>query len=450
MRIIDLLRMSLSSLWKRKVRTILTVLGVVIGTISIVVMLSLGMGMKRSIMAEMESYGSMKEVQVTVNQWGSNDNGSSEPLRLDDELVNTFSQLEHVECVVPKLTTDVIIKYGNYILYTQLTGLSPEGLEYMHIDIGEGELPMSEGPLELFYGNSVPIFFYNESNYYYPYFDSGELLDVNLMTDNLTIYLDNDRYYTHGSQDENGNTIPKPKKHFYKTCGVAAGGPEDWSQYSDGIYCNIDALKSELKKEFKNRLIPGQPTNKKGKPYKDMFYSTISVYCDDMENVSAVQQTISDMGYDAYSQAEWIQQDMTTIGMIEVALGGIGAISLFVAAIGIINTMMMSIYERTKEIGIMKVIGCRLRDLQLLFLLEAGYIGFIGGTIGVIISYGISALINKIVMNIAAADFSMGISYIPLWLPFVAIIFGVLIGMLAGLFPSIRAMKLSPLAAMRN
>ena len=141
---------------------------------------------------------------------------------------------------------------------------------------------------------------------------------------------------------------------------------------------------------------------------------------------------------------------MTTIGMIEVALGGIGAISLFVAAIGIINTMMMSIYERTKEIGIMKVIGCRLRDLQLLFLLEAGYIGFIGGTIGVIISYGISALINKIVMNIAAADFSMGISYIPLWLPFVAIIFGVLIGMLAGLFPSIRAMKLSPLAAMRN
>ena len=185
MRIIDLLRMSLSSLWKRKVRTILTVLGVVIGTISIVVMLSLGMGMKRSIMAEMESYGSMKEVQVTVNQWGSNDNGSSEPLRLDDELVNTFSQLEHVECVVPKLTTDVIIKYGNYILYTQLTGLSPEGLEYMHIDIGEGELPMSEGPLELFYGNSVPIFFYNESNYYYPYFDMMNQINYNYYHINL-------------------------------------------------------------------------------------------------------------------------------------------------------------------------------------------------------------------------------------------------------------------------
>lgn len=450
MRISDLLRMSLSSLWKRKVRTILTVLGVVIGTISIVVMLSLGMGMKRSIMAEMESYGSMKEIQVTVNQWNNNDNSSSEPLRLDDELVNMFSQLEHVECVVPKLTAEVIIKYGNYVQNAELIGISPEGIQYLNINIGEGELPTSSDSVELFYGNSVPMFFYNESNYYYPYFDAGEILDVNFMTDNLTIYLDSDRYYTHGSQDENGNPIPKPKKHFYKTCGVAAGAPDDWSAYSDSIFCNIDALKAELKKEFKNRVIPGQPTNKKGKPYKDMFYSSISVYCDDMENVASVQQLINDMGYDAYSQAEWIEQDMSTIGMIEIALGGIGAISLFVAAIGIINTMMMSIYERTKEIGIMKVIGCRLRDLQLLFLLEAGYIGFIGGTIGVAISYGLSALINNIVMNVAAENFSMGISYIPLWLPLVAIIFGVLIGMLAGLFPSIRAMKLSPLAAMRN
>lgn len=448
MRISDLLRMSLESLWKRKVRTILTILGVVIGTISIVVMLSLGMGMKRSILSEMESYGSMKEIQVSINQWGDNDN-SSDPLRLDDELVNLLSELEHVEAVVPQLSTQIIIKYGNYTLTAEVIGISAEGLEYMNIDVGEGELPTSMNSLELFYGNSVPVYFFNESNYYYPYFDGGEVLDVNLMTDNLTIYLDTERYYSQGTKDNNGNTIPKPKKHFYKTCGVAAGEIDDWSIYSYNIYCNIDALKSELKKEFKNRAIPGQPTNKKGKPYKELFYSSISVYCDDMENVAEVQQIISDMGYEAYSQAEWIQQDMSTIGMIEVALGGIGAISLFVAAIGIINTMMMSIYERTKEIGIMKVIGCSLRNLQMLFLLEAGYIGFIGGTIGVIISYGLSALINNIVMNVSE-DFSSGISYIPLWLPLVAIFFGIIIGMLAGLFPSIRAMKLSPLAAMRN
>jgi len=449
MRLIDLLRMSLDSLWKRKVRTILTILGVVIGTISIVVMLSLGMGMKRSILSDMESYGSMKEVQVTVNRWSDNQD-NAEPLRLDDELITLLSQMEHVETVIPQLTVNVIVKKGNYYLSTNLIGVSPEAFDYINIDVGEGEYPTSSDSLELFYGNNASIFFYNESSGFAPYFETGEALDVDFMHDSLTIYLDTERYSMQGAQDENGVNIPKPKKHFYKTVGVAAGELDDWSAYSDSILCNIDALKAELKKEFKNRTIPGQPTNKKGKPYKDIYYSSISVYCDDMENVSAVQQLISDMGYDAYSNAEWIEQDMSTIGMIEAALGGIGAISLFVAAIGIINTMMMSIYERTKEIGIMKVIGCSLRNLQMLFLLEAGYIGFIGGSIGVLISYGLSALINNVVMNMAGDEFSMGISYIPLWLPVVAIIFGVIIGMLAGLFPSIRAMKLSPLAAMRN
>ena len=448
MRIIDLLRMSLDSLWKRKVRTILTILGVVIGTISIVVMLSLGLGMKRSIMAEMETYGSMKEIQVSVNQWESN--SDSDPLRLDDELINLLSSLDHVEYVVPKLTTSIIVKDGQYELYEELTGISEEGFNQLNVNIADGGFPTSTDTLELFYGNSIPMYFYNPKNYYYPYFDSGEVADVDLMHDNLVVYLDIDRYYMQGHPDENGNPTPKPKKHMYNTAGIAAGEVDEWSMYSYHIYCNIDALKSELKKEFKGRVIPGQPTNKKGKPYKELFYSSISVYCDDMENVAEVQQIIADMGYGAYSETEWIEQEMSTVGMIEATLGGIGAISLFVAAIGIINTMMMSIYERTKEIGIMKVIGCSLRNLQMLFLLEAGYIGFIGGTIGVAISYGISALINNVVGSMDGAEFAQGISYIPIWLPFVAIIFGVLIGMLAGLFPSIRAMKLSPLAAMRN
>jgi len=112
--------------------------------------------------------------------------------------------------------------------------------------------------------------------------------------------------------------------------------------------------------------------------------------------------------------------------------------------------MMMSIYERTKEIGIMKVIGCRIRDIQFLFLVEAGYIGFIGGALGIGLSYGISYLLNK-VLNIGAMMFTEGasISIIPPWLALISIIFAAFIAMLAGFLPSIRAMKLSPLAAIR-
>lgn len=136
------------------------------------------------------------------------------------------------------------------------------------------------------------------------------------------------------------------------------------------------------------------------------------------------------------------------MGYIQAVLGGIGAVSLFVAAIGITNTMMMSIYERTKEIGVMKVLGCDLRNIRSLFLMEAGFIGFIGGVIGLILSFSISAVINKIAQS--AQEYMQGISYIPLWLVFLSLLFAVLVGMVAGFFPARRAMKLSPLAAIRN
>ena len=99
----------------------------------------------------------------------------------------------------------------------------------------------------------------------------------------------------------------------------------------------------------------------------------------------------------------------------------------------------------------MKVIGCRIRDIQALFLTEAGYIGAIGGAIGVGLSYLLSFIANK---ALAGSDlFGLGegvkISVIPLWLSGLSIIFAILIAMLAGFFPSIRAMRLSPLAAIR-
>ena len=103
--------------------------------------------------------------------------------------------------------------------------------------------------------------------------------------------------------------------------------------------------------------------------------------------------------------------------MIQAVLGGIGAVSLLVAAIGIANTMMMSIYERTKEIGVIKVLGCSLKNIRQMFLLEAGFIGLIGGVIGNILSLMMSFVVNKVVGSMGA---EMGmtdvISYIPPWL----------------------------------
>ena len=135
--------------------------------------------------------------------------------------------------------------------------------------------------------------------------------------------------------------------------------------------------------------------------------------------------------------------------MVQAVLGGIGAVSLLVAAIGIANTMMMSIYERTKEIGVMKVIGCGLGNIRQMFLLEAAFIGFIGGVVGNLLSLILSAVINTLVSG-ENMGFSGNISYIPVWLVLASLGFAVLVGMAAGYFPALRAMRLSPLAAIRN
>ncbi len=279
-----------------------------------------------------------------------------------------------------------------------------------------------------------------------------DIPDIDLMHDPIIYILDRDAYYSSmgGGTDENGKPYKKPKKHLFTAVGMVAGDLDTYNSYSYSTYCDIEELIPLLKKEFKGRVIPGQPTTSKGKPYKELYYTQLVVNVDDMENVTDVAQAISDMGYQAYNDAEWIESNQQQMRMIQAVLGGIGAVSLFVAAIGITNTMMMSIYERTKEIGVMKVLGCDMRNIGSLFLMEAGFIGFLGGVVGLLLSYSLSGGINYLVAQSPDMGMEGGISYIPFWLALLSMGFAILVGMVAGFFPARRAMKLSPLAAIRN
>ncbi len=446
MKFTDLLIMSLGSLWKRKVRTILTVLGVVIGTVSVVIMISLGIGMKKTMLEQMESYGSLKLIEVTE---GYDNDNSDDPTKgkLSEDVVDMFKNMDHVEDVVPLLETSGYLLCGRYKCYVNIYGASYEGMNKLDIKLSTGELPKDEVELKPIYGNNVIAQFYDKKSDVYPYYELGELADVDLQNDTIFLVLNTIAYDNAGQKDENGNIIKAPKKRIVECAGLMEGGVDDWSTYSYYVVVNIEALKTALKKEYKNKTIPGQPTTKKGKPYKEFFYNTINVYADSMENVAEIQKQIKDMGYETYASAEWIDSEMKTLNTIQLVLGGIGAVSLIVAAIGIINTMMMSIYERTKEIGVMKVIGCRLRDIQLLFLMEAAFIGFIGGAIGTGISYALSPVINK---ALSGGEDMMFASVIPPWLALLAVVFSTIIGMIAGFLPSLRAMRLSPLEAMRT
>jgi ABC-type antimicrobial peptide transport system permease subunit len=460
MKFLDLLRLSTSNLFKRKLRTILTVLGVMIGVASIVVMVSLGLGLSRTLTEEMSSYGSLTSVTVRDSSsgyyyyWddGSSDSETDESKHLDDAAIEELSQLPNVEQVVPIFEMDVMAKTNGYEAYLTLTGVPDGYLESQGVELEQGSFPVGgNGQMQVLYGNQVLNQFYNSktnSGYWW----DGTMADVDFMKDTVFFILDQDAYWEYQSGSSEEGVVPQmPKKHIFDTSGIIAGGADDYNSYSYNVYCNIDDLMAMVKKEFKNKTVPGQPTTASGKPYKTLYYNALYVYTDSMDHVTELQTTISGMGYSASSDAEWIQQEQKTMGYIQLVLGGIGAISLLVAAIGIANTMMMSIYERTKEIGIMKVLGCDMRNIQGMFLIEAGCIGFIGGVAGLAISYILSAIINMVANSMGGEmGLAGGISYIPIWLAVLSLGFAVLVGMIAGFFPSLRAMKLSPLAAIRN
>ena len=448
MRFRDLLVMSLNNLRRRKLRTVLTVLGVVIGTASIVVMVSLGIGLKELNMEQMASWASLTEITVQQN-YAMDTGNADEESYITDEAVKKFSKLDHVVSVSPTLRISAVMKQGPYICeYVSLQGVSQSVLEKIPLAEG-GHIPdPNSSQMELIFGNKAAMDFMN-SKTKKGYWDTGKIPELD-MNQPFFVIFDQNAYYQ--SQYPSGeNAVKPPKKYMLNAAGIEAGGEEDYSQYSYGVYANIEQLKTQLKKVFKKNPIPGQPTNKKGKPYNYFVYNSASVQVDDMDHVKEVQQAINEMGYQASSMIEGIENQQKQANMIQAVLGGIGAVSLFVAAIGIANTMMMSIYERTKEIGVMKVLGCDMGNIRNMFLIESGFIGLAGGLVGIGLSYGISYIINNIQgISQTMAGVEGDISRIPPWLVGLAIGFAIVGGMGAGFMPAMRAMRLSPLAAIRN
>lgn len=447
MRFSDLLIMSINNLRRRKLRTALTVLGVIIGTAAIVVMLSLGIGLNELNRELIESYGSLTAIEVRGDYYYGGESGSEEPNFLKDETVAQIRKMKHVVSVYPLMQVSVLLRQGKYSTGLQLTGAPREYLE--QIPLGQGQLPeRGAKDMELIYGNAV-IQWFSSDRGGGSYWETGVLPDVDFMGKPMFVIFDMEAYYqSQGGGEQQGKA---PKKYMIPAAGVVAGGVNEYNDYAYGVYTDLELLQAQLRRVFHRGPIPGQPTNKKGKPYNFFVYDSLIVNVDKMENVKEMQQKLNDMGYQTFSRADWMEQSEKQSNMIQAVLGGIGAVSLFVAAIGIANTMMMSIYERTKEIGVIKVLGCDMGVIRNMFLLESGFIGLLGGLIGIVFSYGVSYGLNHFLkIGETMTGMAGNISRIPVWLTGAATLFAVFVGMAAGFFPALRAMRLSPLAAIRN
>ncbi len=139
--------------------------------------------------------------------------------------------------------------------------------------------------------------------------------------------------------------------------------------------------------------------------------------------------------------------------MIKIMLSSVGGLALLVASLGIVNTMIMSIYERTREIGTLKAIGASRGDIRLMFMIEAGLIGFIGGIVGLAGGWGLGKVLNRAIawyIEQEKLPIRGNFFVVTPQLALAALGFAALVGILAGLYPANRASKLDPLLALRH
>jgi ABC-type antimicrobial peptide transport system permease subunit len=445
----DLISMAIRNLWKRKLRTFLTVLGVVIGTASIIVMVSLGIGMSESFEDQISQWGDIKAIQINK----SSQNNSK--VILDDKAINRFMSIEGVETATPIIEMNLKFLVGKNVANINVRGLNPASMEALGYNVSEGRLLHEGDTLSIVFGSEVSRRFYNpKTSSRNRRRNSSTKPTVDLMKDK--IQMSYDRSFGEKKSvklpTENINKTPTKAVEPYKVTAVGILESSDNYEVSNCSYMPIEQVK-KLKKE-QEKFEKSQYGGASGQANTQTGYDTAIVKCIDIEHVQQIQQQLKDMGYEAYSLSDELTAMKNTSASLQGLLGAIGAVSLFVAAIGITNTMVMSIYERTREIGVMKVIGAALKDIKRLFLVEAALIGFIGGLFGVAVSLLISMLLNSSGMQLLGGMLGMGgtskLSSIPAWLCLASLIFSALVGILSGYFPAKRAMNLSAISAIRT
>ena len=444
MKIFDIMSMCLRNLWRRKVRTLLTVFGVIIGTCSIVVMISLGVGISEQQMSWIGDMGDLTIITV-YKDWESD-------VKIDDELLKQIKEVPDVTAATPFMYVDtwsmLSLQYKDRYLYQgQVMGVDLTALEALGYSAASGRLPTDKDPKNtLVFGSKAAYQFMDTKRKRNNMVDSepdayGRVKDpyVNAMHDKLSIDINIDEKHEYGKLDG---------KSYDKKLNVVCVLAEDESanyQFDKlyTVYMDISYVKELQKAYYKeNRM----------KYTDEGTYDQLYVKASSVDTVDDVEKQLKSMGVQTNSMnsmRDSIKQEMMVIQLI---LGGIGGVSMLVAALGITNTMVMSIYERTREIGVMKVLGCKLGNIRSIFLWEAGLIGLIGGIAGIVISYGLSAIVNVLLASYGGFYMAGGtrLSIIPLWLVGVGMLFATAVGLVSGFYPANRAVKISALEAIRH
>lgn len=428
--LLELFRLAVGNLLRARGRLIMTASGVLVGTTAVVLLLALTFGLQEAAEAGIGSAASLTEIQVYPG-FSARLEESQEPtmLQLDDKAVARIAALDGVAAVVPLLSvqTQISLASGKYRYYGQFVGVPPEAAPYLGLRVAQGAFSL--GPGEALVGASVGSFFVD------PNAQTWEPVEVDVLAEGLKM-----RVYS---------SVEGREQAFDITVnGVLRPGS---GSFDGTVFLPLEDVIALNEWSSGNRLDP-----------EERRYDYLLVRATSRETTRAVSEAIRELGYGTGGVGEFLDQLNSFFTTMRLMLGGIGGVALVVAAFGVANTMMMAILERTREIGLMKALGARDRDVLLIFLIEAMLVGLSGGLAGLGAAYALQNAINGALAAMPQGQGGPGflpfdlsqvgnrLIVIPPELALFAVLLAVLVGLGAGALPAVRAARLPPVVALQQ
>ncbi|MGQ9927530.1 MAG: ABC transporter permease [Chloroflexaceae bacterium] len=410
----DMLRTALENLGRRKVRTALTSTGVIVGILTIVTMVSLGVGVQREIRDQFAALG-LENVFVRPGQQQEQDFftqfGPAMPAQpITPEVVSGWERLPGVRGVTARVNLDQVTTLLEF----------PDG----------GSRPVRVSGLDLIANpfRAPPVALAGTLG---PLEQAGQVV------------------LAAGALPPGARPEDLPGRRVAIVLRSPRGETERFTLTVAGVN---DGADSEVQATTTDMAAMKAWWFNTPDYLARYGYDEAVIRASDVAAAAELVRTLRSQGFRVQSLELILQQANRVFAVINVMLASVGGLALFVASLGIVNTMIMAIYERTREIGTLKAIGASRGDIRGIFMLEAGLIGLIGGAIGIVGGWLIGILLNQVInWYIAREQLPVeGTFFVtPWWLALAALAFAALVGIVAGLYPAARAARLDPLVALR-
>ena len=418
----DTVAMAWANLARRKGRTALTAAGVVIGVASLVLMVSLGLGLQRQVVKLFDTDESLRTLTVhrVKGETGKKkasagfNFGMDQMIPMSDKDLEEIRKLPGVSAAWPQLDMflRVVMEGSKGTVVHPVDGIPPEeeGRYTKHLLAGTMWRAGDEQAC------LVPRAFLESRLNLKPEDAVGKKITFS------------------GFLQEEGDASDKD---VFTVSGVL--GDEAFSFLGRPIYVPLEAGLSLRERKASHPMLP----SKKGS------YLSAQIRLTDPRQAEQVAGRLRNMGFNTLSAVELLKQINIVFLVLEGFMACVGAIGLVVSLFGIANTMAMAVLERTREIGIMKALGARNGDIGRLFLAEAGAIGGLGGLIGLAVGALIGKGLNLIAHPMFELPADVSLFHVSLWLAAGSVLFSVLISIVAGWLPARRAARMEPVAAVR-